>query len=357
MRIRWRHLVFGFFALVAAAVLVGWSGVVNVGAGSGHWRITEWALHAIMRNSVRTYARFEPPAPPELDDPRNVLQAAGHFETGCAWCHGSPLKPPPEPGRHMTPAPPPLINSAREWGPRELFRIVKHGIKYTAMPAWVAPDRDDEVWAMVAFLRALPDMTAARYTELAFGSEATRNADDRVLSGCARCHGRDGRGRNGAFPIIAGQNETYLLETLRAFASHRRRSGMMELSVDGIGDGDLARMARHYAQQPGLAETVAGLPQGDRIATRGLPELGVPACNGCHGAVPGRNPTYPRLAGQDARYIAAQLRLMRHGTRGGTPYAHIMEAVAKRLPDEAIDSVAAYYASAVGTTGAERGSR
>lgn len=347
MRIGWRQLLFAALGLVAAAVLVGWSGVLNVAASSGHWRITEWALRAIMQNSVRTYAHLAPDPPADLDDPRNVLQAAGHYESGCAWCHGSPLRQPTEPGRHMTPPPPAIINSAREWTPRELFRIVKHGIKYTAMPAWIAPGRDDEVWAMVAFLRALPEMDTATYADLAFGAETAPATDDRLLSACARCHGRDGRGRNSAFPILGGQSEVYLVETLRAFSTHRRRSGAMELAVDGVSDAEFARLARHYAQQKGLGETPAeDSSRGARMATRGLPEAGVPACDSCHRAVAGRNPIYPRLAGQEARYIAAQLRLMKQGERGGTPYAHIMHAIAKRLPEDAIEAVAAYYASA-----------
>jgi cytochrome c553 len=348
MRIGWRHLLLGLLGLGAAAVLVGWSGIVNIAASSGHWRITEWALHTVMQNSVRTYAWFAPDPPADLDDPRNVLQAAGHFETGCAWCHGSPVRSSPVPGRHMAPPPPGLTDAARIWTPRELFRIVKHGVKYTAMPAWIAPDRDDEVWAMVAFLRALPQMSEADYAGLAFGSEATPGTDDRLLSACARCHGRDGRGRGGAFPVIAGQSEAYLVESLRAFAAQRRRSGIMELAVDSVRDEELVRLARHYAGRPGLEETPSpDTSRGAQIALRGLPEADVPACNSCHGAVPNRNPTYPRLAGQEARYIAAQLRLMKRSERGGTPYAHIMHRIARRLPDEAIEALADYYAAAV----------
>ena len=38
----------------------------------------------------------------------------------------------------------------------ELFEIVDHGVKYSAMPSWPTQARDDEVWSMVAFLRQLP---------------------------------------------------------------------------------------------------------------------------------------------------------------------------------------------------------
>jgi hypothetical protein len=53
--------------------------------------------------------------------------------------------------------------------PEQLFSIVKHGIKFTGMPAWPVQQRDDDVWAMVAFLRRLPDLDAAGYRRLAYG--------------------------------------------------------------------------------------------------------------------------------------------------------------------------------------------
>src|SRR3546814_17729445 len=69
----------------------------------------------------------------------------------------------------------------------------------------------------------------------------------------------------------------------------------------------------------------------DLIARRGDPARGVPACVACHGLEQGpRFPHYPRLAGQQAWYLALQLRLLKAGERGGTPFAPIMHAVAER---------------------------
>ena len=108
----------------------------------------------------------------------------------------------------MAPSPPRLEEKAAEWSDEDLFWIVKNGIKYSGMPAWPAQDRDDEVWAQVAFLRALPDMTRAEYADLALGGgladdgleaggETTAALDgifETALADCARCHGRDGLG-------------------------------------------------------------------------------------------------------------------------------------------------------------------
>ncbi|ADH88339.1 cytochrome c, class I [Ancylobacter novellus DSM 506] len=346
-----RRALITLVGLAAVGLLVAWSGVINVGASSGHWRITYWALHWVMQNSTRTYALLEPEPPANLDTPAHVRRAAGHFETSCAFCHGSPLRVNPVLPVHMTPMPPPLSNASATWSRRELSRIVKHGVKYTGMPAWIAPERDDEVWAMVAFLRALPGLSAADYGRLAFGPAVPQ---DRALEGCARCHGLDGGSGGGAFPVIGGQSEAYLDATLRAFAKGARHSGYMQFAVDGLTDADVRRLAAHYAAQPGVSDTVRPAEgPGAAIALRGLPEADVPACESCHGAPSKRRPdrrnrAYPRLAGQDAAYIAGQLRLFRKGARGGTDYAHIMQRIAERLPPEAIAAVATFYSGADG---------
>jgi mono/diheme cytochrome c family protein len=126
-------------------------------ASSGHWAITAWFLHFTMRRSVATHSPgLQAPA---LDVPRLVLQGAGHYETGCRPCHGSVDLPLPRIAQQMTPPPPYLPPRITTWEPEELFYIVKHGVKFTGMPAWPSQQRDDEVWAMVAFLLMRPVAT------------------------------------------------------------------------------------------------------------------------------------------------------------------------------------------------------
>lgn len=169
--------------------------------------------------------------------------------------------------------------------------------------------------------------------------------DDPVLQGCARCHGTEGGSMEGAFPVLAGQSEAYLAESLRAFATGARHSAYMQFAVDGLDDAALTRMAGHYAALRGLSEEApVGDGRGARIAREGLPQADVPACQSCHGASARRNPAYPRLAGQDATYLADQLRAFKDGTRGGTAYGAIMRKIAERLEDEDIEAVAQAYA-------------
>ena len=75
----------------------------------------------------------------------------------------------------------------------------------------------------------------------------------------------------------------------------------------------------------------------------GLPEAELPACMSCHGEE--ALPIYPRLAGQNARYIVNQLRLWKRETIRHTEAAAIMTPIARALTDEQIADVAAYLAS------------
>jgi mono/diheme cytochrome c family protein len=115
-----------------------------------------------MRNSVETQS-MSVGKPPPLDDMAMVRLGLGHYQGGCAPCHGVPgYDGSPITGK-MLPSPPWLSDTIPDWTDEQLFWIVKHGIKYAGMPGWVAQSRDDEVWTVVAAIRSLPDMTREEY--------------------------------------------------------------------------------------------------------------------------------------------------------------------------------------------------
>jgi cytochrome c553 len=349
MHISWKKLAIALAILPFVVMLAAWIGFFNVGASSGHWKITEWFLHFAMRSAVRTYA-LAVEVPAAL--PRHAIQpAAGHFARGCAICHGAPGEPRSPVVERMLPQPPDLAGTVGEWTDAQLFRIVKHGVRFTGMPAWPTQERDDEVWAMVAFLRELPSMDEATYRDLAYGEKLAPPADAagtlrQVLADCARCHGEDGLGRGPAIPILAGQSEAYLLESLRAYAQGGRTSGMMGLPATAAGPRFWPDLAKHFAAlpttQPGGAGDPALVRRGREIAERGVREASVPACLGCHGRRD-RSPLYPSIAGQPERYIEAQLGLFRAGKRGGTRFGHLMANAAKGLGDDDIRALAVYF--------------
>jgi cytochrome c553 len=264
----------------------------------------------------------------------------------------------------MTPAPPELTGTLSRYTPEQLFSIVKHGIKFTGMPAWPVQNRDDEVWAVVAFLRRMPDLDATEYRRLAYGSSSSvPNAAPNLPTAegqplpvmvrdiCWRCHGLEGTGRGpGAFPGLAGQRAEYLHASLRAFAGRRRFSGIMNGIAANLSDEAMREAAEYYAALPPREGERSGdsapIARGALIATRGVPDQDIPACAECHGPtdVP-KNPMYPRLAAQHSRYLASQLELLKARHRGGSPNVALMHAFVDRLSPAHIRDVTLYYGS------------
>jgi cytochrome c553 len=359
-----RHPWIALGAVLTAAAIGGLlfaaSGVMPLKASSGHWAITERLLHFTMRRSISTHALTI--TPPRLDDESLVLRGAAHYDLGCRPCHGTPRGDRPQVARAMLPPPPELAPRIPSWSAGELFYIVKHGMKFTGMPAWPSQQRDDEVWAMVAFLERLPELDDAEYLMLARGDPATTldldpssvPAPAIVRESCARCHGLDGMGRSAGFPKLAGQRSEYLSRALRAYDDGRRQSGVMSSVVSGLTSQGMSEAVRFYsALPPGPAgrpvPATAGAPgipaRGSEIATTGVPSRDVPACIECHGpSGVARNPAYPRLEGQYAWYLAQQLELFKTRQRGGSEYVRLMHSFVDRLTEPDIRDVSAFFA-------------
>jgi mono/diheme cytochrome c family protein len=112
-----------------------------------------------------------------------------HFAAHCAVCHGAPGVPRGDIAHGLYPEPADLANAARFYTPGELFWILQNGIKMTGMPAW-SDHSDEELWATVAFLKKLPEMSQQDYAKLVMqsmkggdhhhdGSEAPPKSEDR----------------------------------------------------------------------------------------------------------------------------------------------------------------------------------
>lgn len=329
---------------LVAGLAVGIGGLAPIAASSGHWAVTEWALQLFKRRSVATQSLGL--SPPNLDDPVLVMTGAGHYEAGCRFCHGAPGERMPVVPRHELPHPPRLDGSVRQYEPRELHFIVMNGLKFTGMPAWPAPQRPDEVWAVVAFLQRLPELDAAEYRSLVSPSqtEGHSRAPEVVQEICARCHGADGLGgRGAAFPILAGQKPEYLRRSLEAYAAGERYSGIMQPIAFGLTVRQVSSAVDWYAStKRALGARTPDALEGERIARRGIAERKIPACADCHTRA--SHPSYPLLEGQPVHYLRRQIRLFAENRRGGTKFASLMDNVAiHALTDAEADAVARFF--------------
>ncbi|ARQ02906.1 c-type cytochrome [Pseudorhodoplanes sinuspersici] len=347
--------------LLLGATLFTLSGLYSVAASRGHFPWTSWLLELGMHRSVATHSLFVE-SPPPLDDPNLIRLGASHFQGGCVPCHGAPGERSNPIVHRMLPPPPDLSRSTQTWSDKELFWIVKNGIKYTGMPAWVSLARDDEVWAIVAFLRALPKLDAVEYATMTRTRDASehRSPNERArfgsgtqsISVCARCHGLDSSPPvSNLVPVIAGQSEAYLQAALRQYADGQRESGIMQPVAAELDNSAIAALAKYYAGLiPALAAPSNATPEeierGQAIATLGIASKGIPPCLACH---TGSTGTFPLLAGQHGAYTINQLKLWQQGLRDTTAHGAIMAPIAKRMTSDQIRDVAGFFES-LGTT-------
>ena len=162
---------------------------------------------------------------------------------------------------------------------------------------------------------------------------------------CVACHGVGGNSANPVWPNLAGQHAQYTRKQLEAFKSGARQDPLMSPMAASLTEDDMADLAAYYAEQTatGLEADPEKLSQGQRLYRGGDGSKGVAACTACHGPSGDGNPTalYPAIGGQQAAYVAKQLRAYREGARQTDPN-QMMRNVAHAMSDEQIDAVAAY---------------
>lgn len=169
---------------------------------------------------------------------------------------------------------------------------------------------------------------------------------------CAACHANDGNSPTAANPKLAGQIPEYLAKQLANFKPQagkkaERDNPIMAGMVANLSDGDMKNVAAFYASQklkPAVASNKELAALGQKLYRGGNAASGMPACAGCHGPTGAGMPSqYPRISGQYAEYIEAQLKAFRAGSRANDPNG-MMQGVAARLNDREIQSLAEYVA-------------
>lgn len=172
--------------LALVSLLVIYSGEYNVAATKPHYRPVAWALQTAMENSVRDHA--EGIEVPPLGDSAQVRAGFASFDAMCVTCHGAPGQERSAIGKGVLPEPPPLSEQVPHWTPAQLYWIVKHGIKMSAMPAFGPTHSDEQIWKIVAFLQRLPELSPEQYQAM---KQAAQQGGD------GHSHGGGGGGHGG----------------------------------------------------------------------------------------------------------------------------------------------------------------
>ena len=129
---------------------------------------------------------------------------------------------------------------------------------------------------------------------------------------CVACHGAAGLSTVSTFPSLAGQPSLFIVYQLIQFRGNQRVFAPMNAVAAGMSDTDMRDLGAYFASLPGPVGATGGDPariaEGQRISDASH-------CQSCHTADLRGQKQVPRLAGQHADYLKAQLKGLRDGTR------------------------------------------
>jgi cytochrome c553 len=157
---------------------------------------------------------------------------------------------------------------------------------------------------------------------------------------CAACHGQQGNSTNPAVPSLAGQPKQFITTQLVMFREGNRKDAQMSPIAAGLANADIDGFGTYFSAQ-------APKPAAREVDPSKLAESRHLAeqynCVQCHGPELKGQQHIPRLAGQQAVYLATQLRGFKAGTRFDMDGN--MTSAVQSLPEKDIETLAQYLAA------------
>lgn len=173
--------------------------------------------------------------------PYRLVHAAGDPAAGqekfkaCARCHGA-TAPSGE-------AVPKLGGQHAEYTGYTLEQYVNgergHAGMKSIAAALTAQDKEDIAAYIARF----------ELTKFQIPRSSERTAVEKKLENCRSCHGEQGNNFTPHIPRLIGQDERYLLKSLRDYQNGARKNPSMVYVVRNLTDPELAEMAAYYASQ------------------------------------------------------------------------------------------------------------
>jgi len=77
---------------------------------------------------------------------------------------------------------------------------------------------------------------------------------------CERCHGIEGNSTDPRFPMLAGQDRTYLTRALQAYSGTARDNSTMHAMSTPLSESDIERMVEYYATREPKSVVYMQLP-------------------------------------------------------------------------------------------------
>ncbi|HED15246.1 MAG TPA: cytochrome c [Gammaproteobacteria bacterium] len=162
----------GFIAGVAFA----FSGMFNVATSWEDPQLMKWLMVTTREYSIESRAKSI--TAPELGSKEQIENGYRGFRDMCVICHNLPGTDASPVAQGLSPEPPDLAEEADHMSAAELFWVTKNGIRMTGMPAWGPTHDDTELWEVIAFIKAMPELSKADYRKLEQHATTGNSHDD-----------------------------------------------------------------------------------------------------------------------------------------------------------------------------------
>ncbi len=154
---RWGLLVAIGAVVFAIAGLFAILSRVDLSAIQQPGRTGEYLRSKITRAVIRRRAAREsiPPGPPDRETSMSLTAGKSIYDADCANCHGPDGHTPTSAGRGILPRAVALDSAnVQSYSDRELFSIIREGIRFTGMPGFAGAETNDQIWDVVDYLRS-----------------------------------------------------------------------------------------------------------------------------------------------------------------------------------------------------------
>ncbi len=152
-----------FVGLLAGIGVLSVAAVIWLVSGGMSSRRTPGTAETWLAQRMRSFAisaADRQMTDPEPESPVALRIGLEQFADHCATCHGNDGAGKVDIARGLYPRPPDLRGRPTQaMTDGEILHIINSGVRFTGMPAWDHEPR--ESWALVRFIRHLPDLTKA----------------------------------------------------------------------------------------------------------------------------------------------------------------------------------------------------
>jgi len=272
---------------------------------------------------VRSVVAYYAGLPPVANAAAKDVQLSSPYQEGkvlaaaCAKCHG-------EDGNSKTPGTPTLAGQQPHYLVTAIEEYHQGDRKAAIMGSMLRGSKKLDLEKLGLYYGS---QTPAQRTAPKLGDPI---AGEPATAMCGGCHGARGVSTDGATPSLAGQDATYLINSMKAYKKSRQNWGMQRY-IAGLSDKDIENIAAYYSIQKSTPADVVPST---------VKEL-VDKCNRCHDADDNPAIAVPKMNGQDRDYLVMALRSYRDGKRQSSMMHNMSFAYSNAM----IESIASWYAS------------